>query len=118
MLDWITTLEALEDAKPRFYGQITDRLFWDMTRFAFGRDNALSMNTSYVRRKRKLVSLGEIENIRSGGRQEFTVGPFGARVNIEADVYQFALKQDDLANLIQVERTMNTPGMKAQWHLI
>ena len=109
MLDWITTLEALEDAKPRFYGQVTDRLFWDMTRFAFGRDNALSMNTSYRRQKRKLESLGEIENIRSGGVQEFTVGPFGARVNIAADVYQFALKQDDLANLIQVERTMNTP---------
>jgi len=109
MLDWITTLEALEDAKPRFYGQITDRLFWDMTRFAFGRDNALSMNTSYRRRKRKQVNLNEIENLRSGGVQEFTVGPFGARVNIEADVYQFALRQDDLANLVQVERTMNTP---------
>ena len=44
LLDIVTTIEALEGSEARFRKNITDRFFWDITRFSFGEDGALTMS--------------------------------------------------------------------------
>jgi len=105
LLDIVTSLEALEGTQPRFKNRLTDRFFWDMTRFSFGDDNALSMADN--RNKRLKEGIRDISDFRAAGTQTFQVGPLAARIPITAEVYQFRMKQDRLIDLTQVERTMN-----------
>lgn len=105
LLDIVTSLEALEGTKPRFKNRLTDRFFWDMTRFCFGDDNALSMADNRYKRLKERIR--DISDFRTAGTQTFQVGPLSARIPITAEVYQFRMKQDRLIDLAQVERTMN-----------
>ena len=101
LVDVSTTMEALDGAAVRFKSKVTDRFLWDFTRFALGDDNALCMN------KKPRSFNSTIKNLAKAGKQSFLVGPLVTpRKKINADVFQFRMKQDDLLELTQIERTI------------